>query len=144
MPESGKWRLVAEGLLDPGDDETPPALLGARCELCGEVLFPPLADCPACTTYATMRPFRIRGAGRLRDVIVVRRGPSGFAVPYVQGYIELDDGPIVYSLIDAPPAEDSLRVGERMTMTVAPLRYEDDVAVLGWKFRPVEGGEDAA
>jgi uncharacterized OB-fold protein len=125
-------RVIAAELWEDGD---PPALLGARCEQGGEVLFPPMDDCPACTTYATMRPFRIRGEGTLRDFIVVHRGPSGFAVPYVQGYIALDDGPIVYSMIDAAPEEDGLDLGQRMRMIAATVRHEDGVDVVGWKSR---------
>jgi hypothetical protein len=127
-------RIVAEGLFEAGD---PPTLVGARCELCHEVLFPPMRDCPACLSFDSMRPFSLRGEGTLRDYIVVHRGPSGFAVPYVQGYIDLADGPIVYSMIDAPPHEDALELGQPMVMEIGTLRYDDDGAsVVGWKFRP--------
>jgi uncharacterized OB-fold protein len=144
VTDGERSRVVAPGLFDPGRDGEPPALLGSRCKLCGEVLFPATPDCPACTTYASMEPFRLRGEGVLRDFIVVHRGPKGFAVPYVQGYITLDDGPIVYSMIDAPPEEDALVLGERVVMTIAPLRHDEDgVAVLGWKFRPVRAGAEA-
>jgi uncharacterized OB-fold protein len=138
MTESETTRVVAAGLFEPGRDGQPPVLLGSRCELCGEVLFPATPDCPACLSYASMRPFRLRGEGTLRDFIVVHRGPSGFAVPYVQGYIDLADGPIVYSMIDVPPDEDALRLDQEMVMEIATIREEDGVPVVGWKFRPRE------
>lgn len=119
------------------EDGDPPVLLGARCDLCGEVVFPAMLDCPACLTFASMRPSRLDGAGILRDFIVVHRGPSGFAVPYIQGYITLDDGPIVYSLIDAPPEPVDLSLGQRMTMIIDTIRFDEDgTPMLGWKFRP--------
>jgi hypothetical protein len=43
-------------------------------------------------------------------------------------------------MIDAPPDEDALRLDQEMVMTVATLRHEDGVPVVGWKFRPREAG----
>jgi len=126
-------RLFAE----PAAEGEPPALLGSRCELCGEVVFPEMADCPNCLTFASMRPFRLRGEGVITDFILARRGPTGFAVPYLQAYVRLVDGPTVYTMLEGfPPEEDAVTLGQEVEMTITPVRHDDGEPVVGWKFRP--------
>lgn len=133
-------QTVGEGLFEAGarpDDR--PVLLGSQCERCGEVVFPRMRDCPACMTFETMRDFRLRGEGVVRDFIVAHRGPSGFAVPYIQAYVRLVDGPTIYSMLEGfPPTEDGVTIGQEVEMTIVPMRHEDGVPIVGWKFRPRE------
>jgi uncharacterized OB-fold protein len=130
--------VVGEGLFEaPTTPGGHPSLLGCRCELCGEVVFPRMQDCPACVSYGSMRPVRLRGEGTVRDFIVTRRGPEGFPVPYIQANVQLADGPLIYSMIDGCAAEDDALVeGQEVVMTIEPVRWEGDRPVIGWKFRP--------
>jgi uncharacterized OB-fold protein len=135
------WRLVGEGLFDwptpAGHDADGPSLHGAKCAHCGEVLFPYLEDCPVCMEPGVMEPFELAGRGRLRDFVITQRGPSGFVVPYVQGFVQLDDGPVIYSLLTGvEPTEDGPTVGARMEMVIETIRHLDDADLIGWKFRP--------
>jgi uncharacterized OB-fold protein len=143
MADTGPIRLVGEGLFEPAENEHDlPWLLGSRCSLCQEVVFPAMLVCPYCVTHASMRPQRLRGRGRLHQFVVTQRGPSGFPVPYVQAYVRLDDGPLAYSMIEgvADPDHD-LHDGQLVEMSIAPIRHDGDVTVIGWKFHPV-GGSD--
>lgn len=136
---AGGTRPVGEGLFEPADvPDGLPYLIGSRCEMCGETVFPGMRDCPACVTRDSMRPARLRGSGTVHQFVVAQRGPSGFAVPYIQAYVRLDAGPIVYSMISGcSPEEDALKYGQRVEMSIVPVRRDGDVEVMGWKFHPV-------
>jgi uncharacterized protein len=132
-------RLVGEGLFDwpPSTSQTAGPLHGARCSRCQEIVFPHLLDCPLCMQPEVMEPYDVRGAGTLVDFVITQRGPAGFAVPYVQGYVKLDDGPTIYSMLTGVEATESgPKVGERMRMVLEAIRKEGDVEIVGWKFRP--------
>jgi uncharacterized OB-fold protein len=84
-----------------------------------------------------MEAFELSGNGTLVDFVVTHRGPAGFAVPYVQGYVKLDDGPTVYSMLtEVEPTESGVQVGTRMSMVFDTIRIDDGVDIVGWKFRP--------
>jgi len=135
-------RPVADGLFDwpPGNDA--PALLGSGCRVCGETVFPALRDCPLCGTPDTMDALRLRGAGTLHDFAVAQRGPEGFPVPYVQAYVRLDQGPVIYTLLtDVDPAEPDVQIGERMRMVFEDVTTDGEWTLVGWKFRPERGND---
>jgi uncharacterized protein len=129
---------VGEGLFDPGSTPSvPPTLLGSRCEQCGEIVFPRMRDCPHCMSFETMRDVGLRGEGVVHDFIVTQRGPVGFAVPYIQAYVRLVDGPVIYSMLDGFQATDNgVSIGDEVEMIIASLRIQDGEPVVGWKFRP--------
>ncbi|MCW2496849.1 hypothetical protein [Jatrophihabitans sp.] len=109
-------------------------LAGARCVNCGEVVFPAIQDCPLCVEPDVMEPVPVRGHGVLRDYVLAERGPEGFAVPYLQAWIALDDGPVIYStLAVADPRTFSAERGSPMTMILEQFGTGDD-AFQGWKF----------
>jgi uncharacterized OB-fold protein len=138
------WRLVGDGLFDwPPTDGLTPTLHGAKCRDCGEIIFPYLADCPLCMQPNVMVAFELRGTGTLKDFVVTHRGPTGFATPYVQGYIKLDDGPTIYSLLDkVEPTETGPKLGERMKMSLGPVTRDGTTDIIGWKFEPDDSGHE--
>jgi uncharacterized OB-fold protein len=84
-----------------------------------------------------MEHFTLAGRGTLVDFVVVERGPAGYAVPYVQAYIKLVDGPKIYAMLTGvEPTETGPKVGQPMEMIVDVIRSEDGVDIVGWKFRP--------
>jgi uncharacterized OB-fold protein len=140
---SGPVQPVGEGLFDwpPARADAPGVLHGAKCSRCQEVVFPRLSDCPVCMQPDVMEPYAVQGLGTLVDFVVTQRGPAGFAVPYVQGYIKLDDGPTIYSLLTrVEPTETGPVIGARMSMVIEGVRSVGDVEIIGWKFEPVEAG----
>jgi uncharacterized OB-fold protein len=129
-------RPIADGLFDWPLGEGFPSLLGSRCKECGETVFPVMRDCPLCGVPDTMESCRLRGTGALEDFIVAERGPAGFAVPYVQAYVRLDDGPVIFTLVtDVDPRSPNLRVGERMNMVFETIATRGEDCIVGWKFR---------
>lgn len=139
-PQPLRTRPMGEGLFeDGGADAGPPVLLGSKCVQCQEVIFPALIDCPACLGFETMTSHRLEGRGRLVSCVVSERGPSGFAVPYIQGYVRLVDGPVVFTTIGGvnPSDAPALEVGEELVMSIEAIRRLGDTEIVGWKFRPV-------
>lgn len=131
-------RLVGDGLFKwPVPMGSRSEFLGARCRQCDEVVFPFLRDCPSCFEAEAMDPFTMAGRGTLVDFVVVERGPAGYAVPYVQAYIKLLDGPKIYSMLSGvEPTETGPRIGQDMEMFIDVIRSENGVEIVGWKFRP--------
>jgi uncharacterized OB-fold protein len=88
-------------------------------------------------TPNSMIPFELAGKGALVDFVVAERGPAGFAVPYIQAYIKLDDGPTVYSMLaNVEPTELGPQIGESMEMVLGVIRRDGLIDIIGWKFQP--------
>lgn len=130
-------RPVAAGMFET-NNEPPgtPVLLGSKCSSCGEVVFPSLLDCPACVSFGTMRPQHLNGRGTLRDFVVAYRGPAGFDVPYIQAYVQLVDGPVIFTTVSGVNDASELTIGQEMSMSIEKVRSDGDIDVLGWKFQP--------
>lgn len=134
-------QLIAEHLFEQDAGTGTWWLLGSRCSRCEEVVFPAMSDCPNCVSHDTMRPFRIAGRGRLRDFVVVHRGASGFSLPYVQAFIALDGGPVIYSNLEGVEPDDSrIEIGAEVEMHIGVVKTIDDVEYIGWTFHPVRRG----
>jgi uncharacterized OB-fold protein len=126
-------RNIVEGLVVESDGHLD--FLGSRCDACGETIFPAIDDCPLCSRPGTMTAAVIPGTGVVRRAIVAERGPAGFPVPYVQAYVALDAGPVVYSTLDVPVDEVDVIVGGRVEAFMAALSEVDGRVNQGWKFR---------
>lgn len=113
-------------------------LEGARCEDCGERVFPARPVCPECRGR-NMRPYRFRGRGELYSYSTMYHAPEGYEsyVPYIVALVRLEEGPLVTAqLSDVDPAE--LRLGMPLEMVTRKLveQGEDGLIVYGYKFRP--------
>jgi uncharacterized OB-fold protein len=112
------------------------ALAGSRCQCCHEVVFPAVRDCPVCMEPDVMGEYRLAGHGIIRDYVVAERGPEGFEVPYVQAWLKLDSGPVIFSIIDTPdPRGFDLEPGSPATMVRRRFGTRE-CGFTGWKFVP--------
>ncbi len=77
-----------------------------RCDGCGNHIWYPRFVCPACHSTDTSW-VESSGKGTVYTYTVVRRPPGGpwnEAVPFVVGYVELEEGPRVLSnIVDVDP-----------------------------------------
>lgn len=97
------WRAAAEGRL---------AL--PYCPACASFHWPPRSACPQCRRSYEWRT--AGGSARLASWTIVRRAPQPTLrdhVPYVLGFVELDEGVRLFSHIDCPDPS-TLRSGLRM------------------------------
>ncbi len=94
-------------------------LLGGACAACGQRHFPLREHCPRCGR--ALDACSLGGRGTLYTYTVVRvRPPLGLPAPYAVGYVDLEQGPRVFALLD-PQAIDEFTIGMPLTLRVAPL-----------------------
>jgi uncharacterized OB-fold protein len=112
-----------------------PALIGSACEICGDVRFPRAPGCPACHAAGDrLAPRVLARSGRLATCSRVERGPAGFAVPYLVGYVALDDGPRVLARIVAESLDPSALIGRRCSLEIGTLAETDHGPLKGYRF----------
>lgn len=117
-------------------------LEGARCESCGELLFPARTICPECRSQDLV-PYRFSGRGRIYSYSTVYQPPEGYEeyLPYTVALVRLDEGPLVTAQLTDIDPED-VHIDMPVEMVTRRLRqYGDDgLIVYGYKFRrTVEG-----
>jgi hypothetical protein len=68
-------------------------LMGTKCKKCGEMYFPPRADCLKCLTD-TIEWIEYSGKGTLASFTKIHAAPKGFEdiVPYTLGIVDLKEG----------------------------------------------------
>ncbi len=69
-------------------------LIGAKCDTCGQVFFPPRVVCVSCRSKGKLSDFQFSGNGTIESFTVIRIPPEGFerSAPYAIAIIRLDEG----------------------------------------------------
>jgi uncharacterized OB-fold protein len=131
---SGTPAAPAAGLFEC-DENGLAYLRGSCCERCAEYVFPSRVVCPRCR-LSTMRPVRMGRAGTLFSFTVSHVAPEGWQAPYLQAFVELSEGPRVFTLIsdDIQPRIDALELGQPMELVIEP--QTEARPELTYKFRP--------
>ena len=135
------------GVVMPSDPTQAPALLGAKCGACGTMVFPRMPVCPSCGRNGAMQDVEIGRKGRLFSHTIARFAPKGFKAPYFQAFVDLDEGPRIFSLIGTECAvEDGvLEDGMAMRIVIEPLAdTPENKNTLTYKYVPAKGGNDHA
>jgi uncharacterized OB-fold protein len=126
----------------PSDSAQPPALLGAKCRDCGTVVFPKMPVCPSCGHNGAMQDIEIGRKGRLYSYTIARFAPKGFKAPFFQAFIDLDEGPRIFSLIggQCPVEHGVLEDGMEMRLVIEPLAdTPENKDTLSYKYVPAKG-----
>jgi len=137
-------RTVAEGLFEWPAEE--PRVRASCCDACGFITFPAQDACPSCGAD-TVTPTLLSRRGTLwtwtrqrfqpKNPPYLGREPASAFVPYGVGFVELPEGRIEARL--AGPAEQELRIGMAMELTVVPFTSDEDgTEVLTYAFQPVD------
>ncbi len=129
-------------LLSAGKDKTP-CLLGGKCARCATVLFPKMPVCPLCLVNGTMSEIEMGRTGRLYSHTIARVAPKGFKAPFYQAFVDLPEGPRIFSLIGAecPVEPGALQDGMAMRLVIEPLAgTPENRDVLTYKYVPVARG----
>jgi uncharacterized protein len=101
------------------------------CGTCGEITFYPRRHCTSCLS-TDVRWHDSAGSGSVYTYTVIRQHGLPYfrsRVPYVVGFIDLDEGFRLLAEIDAPP--DAVQVGQRVT-----VGWEDHGDLAVPVFRP--------
>ena len=121
----------------PGDQ---PYLIGNRCRECGFVSFPKLMTCPRCVKKGTMEEYHLARRGKVDMFASCNAALPGFKSPSVQGYITLEDGSRLWSLITGVDPDDThaIKSGDEVELVIEKLREDaDGNEIMSYKFRPV-------
>jgi len=138
-----KERLPIEaGLFNQPPGEKP-YLIGVKCKECGLKAFPKTPVCPRCMGKDTMEEARIYGKGKLDSFSIVQAALPGFKAPSIQAYINLDEGPRIWSLVtDCEPTEEALKPGMEVELVIAKVREDaQGNEIVSYQFKPVKQGE---
>ena len=131
---------IEEGLFTwpPSPDGTV-YLIGNRCRICGLTAFPKTPVCPKCMKKETMEEALLRGRGKLDSFSIVNAALPGFKAPSIQAYINLEDGPRIWSLITGcDPSEEALAPGMDMEMVIEKVRKDEEGNdLISYQFRPM-------
>ena len=132
---------VGEGLFQqPTSLGDMPYLIGSRCNLCGYTSFPKRVICPVCIKENTMAEIPLSRRGRIYSYSIARLSMPGFPAPYIQAYVDIEEGPRIFSLITGcEPKEGALEIGDEVELVIEKITQDDEGNdIIGYKFRPVE------
>ena len=130
---------VEEGLfVEPASNDEKPFLIGNKCKECGLTAFPKTPVCPKCMKQDTMEETKFEGRGTLDSFSIVQAALPGFKAPSIQAYINLENGPKIWSLITGcEPTEDSLEMGMSMEMVIDTVREDKEGnELISYQFKP--------
>jgi len=103
-------------------------LMGSRCTACGQVSFPPRADCPACA-HDGFEFHELSGRGTVMTFTRIDAAPAGFEddVPFHLGVVDLEEtGRLLANFGETiDPAE--IRID--MPVQVVPRLFEESEAI---------------
>lgn len=123
------------------DADAAPCLVGAKCIACGVVVFPRLPVCPACKMRDGMTEVEIGRTATLYSHTIARFAPAGFKAPFYQVFVDLPEGPRIFSLVgDRCPVEHGiLQDGMDMRLVVEPLADTDELRnIHTYKYVPAD------
>ncbi len=142
MTDPKKPVPIEEGLFYlPSSPTEKPYLIGSKCTACGNVTFPKRPVCPRCVRPGTMEEYHIYGKGKLNTFSIVNAALPGFRAPSIQAYVDLDEGPRIWSLITGvEPDPKKLSIGMELELVVEKVREDGQGnELMSYQFRPAKG-----
>jgi len=115
--------LNPENLRIPTEPGATPCLLGNRCRECSTVVFPKMPVCPSCHRNGVMDEIELGRTGTLYSHTISHFAPKGFTAPAFQIFVDLPEGPRIFSRVGAgyPIARGVLEDGMPRRLVVEPL-----------------------
>ena len=139
--------LNPDNLRVPNEPDAAPCLLGSRCRKCGSVIFPKMPVCPSCHSNGVMEEVEIGRTGKLYSHTIAHFAPKGFKAPFFQVFVDLPEGPRIFSLVGAecPVEQGALEDGMEMRLVIEPVadtpEHRDE---LTYKYVPVRANDRVA
>lgn len=135
--------LNPENLRLPSKTGESACLLGNRCRSCGNVVFPKMPVCPACGTNGEMDEVEIGRSGKIYSHTIAHFAPKGFKAPFFQMFVDLPEGPRIFSLVGAecPVERGALEDGMEVRLVVEPIAdTPENRDVMTYKYVPAKNG----
>ena len=131
--------LHPDSIRVPIEGRQTPCLLGGRCDKCATVVFPQMPVCPACLANGAMQTVEIGRTAKLLSHTIARFAPKGFKAPFFQIFVDLPEGPRIFSLVGAecPIEPGVLEDGMDMRLVLEPLAdTPENNGLLTYKYVP--------
>jgi uncharacterized OB-fold protein len=135
--------LNPENLRLPAEPDGTPCLLGNRCRICQNVIFPKMPVCPACGANGQMDEVEIGRTARIYSHTIAYFAPKGFKAPFFQIFVDLPEGPRIFSLVGAecPVERGTIEDGMEMRLVVEQLAdTPENRDVMTYKYVPAGNG----
>ena len=119
----------------PGDKSY---LIGSKCSACGRTFFPKQSVCRICMRDDTMEETALSSRAKIDTFTVVHVAPIGFKAPYIQAFVDLPEGPRIFSLITGcVSSESSLKTGTEVELVIDKITEDENGNdLIGYKFCP--------
>lgn len=131
---------IEDGLFyQPLSEGEEPYLIASKCKLCGNITFPKKQVCPRCSKKDTMMEVHLKGRGRLDTFSIVNAALPGFKAPSIQAYVQLEEGPRIWSLITGvEPDEKALKMGMELELVIEKVREDSQGnEIISYQFKPM-------
>jgi len=114
-------------------------LIGGKCSHCGCISFPLRVVCPDCMHENSMKEMRLSRRGKIFTYTVLHVPLPGFPAPYTVAFVELPEGPKIYSLITGcKPIQGVLEVGTEVELVIGKITEDNEGNdIIGYMFKPV-------
>jgi len=99
-------------------------LMGSKCKKCGNLSFPPRADCEACMS-GDFEFFEVSGRAKLHTFTKIVAAPTGFedVAPYTVGVADLEEGGRALAWIGETIPEEEIEIG--MDLQIVPQIFDE-------------------
>ena len=122
----GNWSLDEKGL---------PYLIGTQCGRCKEFHFPPSQTCRTCLSDET-EAVHFGRKGVLYSFSIIHVPSLGFESPYAIGYVDLNYGTRLYTLLSEWENQ-KLENGMEMELAINRIKKDENGHdVTGYTYRP--------
>ncbi len=105
-------------------------LEGTKCKKCGQVYFPPRADCSKCMA-SDMEWRSYSGKGKLVTFTTIHAAPTGFddMAPYTIGVVDLQEGGRLLAWVEGIEPEE-LKIGMELRAVPTILEEVEELKVV--------------
>ena len=95
-------------------------IAATKCTKCGELYFPPRADCAICLSR-DIEWIPLSGRGKLITYTTAYFAPAGFEAPYTLALVELEEGVRVFTRISKSVKKDEVKIGMKLRLVPVKL-----------------------
>ncbi len=119
-----------------GEEGEKGKLFGGKCKQCENYSFPPRHICKRCLSEEVER-VELSGKGTIHASAVIINPPLKFQAPYSVAYVDLDEGPRLFTQLTSCRPEE-IKIGRRVELVIGMLRHDENGnEIIGYKFKPV-------
>lgn len=112
------------------------SLLGTRCPECNQSFFPPKKVCPSCFVACEER-VKMGRRGSVFSYTVVRTAVQGIEAPYVLAFVDLDEGPRIFTQLAEKDVDHiQVRKGDAVELEVGEIGSNaSGEPIVAWRYK---------